>query len=217
MQSSALTTGCMVLLVLLHAETICAAANNSAPAEPAAATPAVHSNPDFNFDLLDTAPQANDPIAQANAERIERLGKVRRRILLTHQMLGFVALASLTATVVVGHLNYYDRYVSADFSNRYQTAHMGLATATTALFGTTAILALAAPNPYPKKYRFDTAMVHRIALAAATAGMLTQIALGAVTGRRDGYLDQPGLALGHVVVGYATWAFMTTGVIAYMF
>ena len=150
MQSSALTTGCMVLLVLLHAGDHLCGGEQQCPGWACCCDASRAFQPDFNFDLLDTAPQANDPIAQANAERIERLGKVRRRILLTHQMLGFVALASLTATVVVGHLNYYDRYVSADFSNRYQTAHMGLATATTALFGTTAILALAAPNPYPR-------------------------------------------------------------------
>jgi len=172
---------------------------------------------DLNFDFFPEQRVQPDPAQQERARRIASQGKLRRSLLTAHQIGGFVTLASLAATVIVGHLNYHDRYVSGDFSDRYQIAHRGLAIATTGLFTGTGLLALTAPNPYPKQLRLDTALVHKLAMLMATAGMATQVVLGAVVASRDGRLDQPGLALGHVVVGYATWAFMATGVVAYFF
>jgi len=172
---------------------------------------------DLDFDFFPEQRVQPDPAQQQRAQRIASQARLRRSLLTVHQIAGFVTLASLTATVAIGHLNYHDRYVAGDFSDRYQGAHRGLAIVTTGLFGATGLVALAAPNPYPKKLRFDTALVHKLAMLMATAGMATQVILGAVTASRDGRLDQPGLALGHVVVGYATWAFMATGVVAYFF
>lgn len=171
---------------------------------------------DMNFDLLGELPKP-DPASQKQALRIGEQTKLRRRLLLSHQALGFVALAALSATVIIGHLNYNDRYVSGDFTDRYQAAHIGLAATTTSLFALTGILALAAPNPYPKPTRLDTALVHKISMALATAGMATQVILGAITTAHVGRSDQANLALGHVVVGYSTWAFMTAGVVSYLF
>lgn len=85
------------------------------------------------------------------------------------------------------------------------------------MFATTGALALFAPDPYPKKYRLDSAMVHRVAMALATAGMVTQMVLGPIIDLRVGRLDQSKLALGHLITGYATFAFMATGTFAYMF
>ena len=95
--------------------------------------------------------------------------------------------------------------------------HLGLSIATTGLFTGTGVLALFAPNPYPKPYRFDRAMIHRVSMALATAGMVAQIILGPVIVARSGYQDQPRIALGHVITGYATFAFMTAGVVSYVF
>jgi len=190
------------------------------PAQPQARAPSGSgaSSSELDFDLLGDAPKLElTPAARLQAERIEQEARVRRRLLLAHQAVGFVALAALTATVIIGHLNYHDRYVSGDFTDRYQAAHLGLAITTTALFGATGVFGIAAPNPYPKPIRFDTALIHKASMALATAGMVTQIILGAVTARRDGYSNQADLALGHVVVGYATWAFMATGVVTYLF
>lgn len=184
---------------------------------PAGDSGAVGAPADFNFDFFPEQPAQIDPAQQERARHITRQAKLRRSLLTAHQIGGFVTLASLAATVIVGHLNYHDRYVSGDFSDRYQIAHRGLAIATTGLFTGTGLLALTAPNPYPKPLRLDSALVHKLAMLMATAGMATQVVLGAVVASRDGRLDQPGLALGHVVVGYATWAFMATGVVAYFF
>jgi hypothetical protein len=173
---------------------------------------------DLNFDLLGESNQpALDPLAAQKAQRIEQKARMRRKVLIAHQVLGFVTLAALTATVVIGHLSYNDLYTSGDFTGRYQNAHLGLASATTVLFAGTGLLALLAPNPYPKPIRLDTALVHKASMAMATAGMVTQVILGAITASRAGHADQASLALGHVVVGDATWAFMATGVIAYFF
>jgi hypothetical protein len=59
--------------------------------------------------------------------------------------------------------------------------------------------------------------VHKVAMAVATAGMLTEMILGPITASRVGRQNQADLALGHVVVGYATWGFMLGGVVAYAF
>lgn len=202
-----------------------AAAEGAAAAEPATSTAAAASasassgGDDFNFDLIgDTQKSPEQQKAeQEKAARIERLGKLRRSMLSTHQILGFVTLAALTATVVVGQLNHYDMYLSGNQTGRFRYAHLGLGIGTSALFGSTGLLAVFAPNPYPKPVRFDTALLHKVAMILATAGMATQIILGPITVDRIGRADQSRLALGHVITGYATWAFMTTGMIAYLF
>lgn len=174
---------------------------------------------DFNFDLLGGPQKTPQQLKeeQEKAAAIERTGKIRRALLTSHQIMGFVTLAALTATVVVGQLNHYDMYLSGDQTGRYRPAHLGLSIGTTSLFAGTGFMAVFAPNPYPKPVRFDTALLHKISMILATAGMATQIILGPITADRAGRTDQARLALGHVITGYATWAFMTTGMIAYMF
>ncbi len=192
----------------------------AAPGDAAATAPAAPGGAaDLNFDLFDEGKKDTGPSAAELARRqsIERLAKIRRPMLTTHQALGFATLAALTATVVIGHLNYYDKYQSGDYSGRYSLAHEGLGISTSILFGATGLLAVFAPNPYPKPIRLDTALIHKISMILATAGMVTQVILGPVTASRVGRLDQGSLALAHVVTGYATWAFMATGTIVYFF
>jgi hypothetical protein len=119
---------------------------------------------------------------------------------------------------VIGQLNYQDKYGThgAD-TGRFYNAHLGLAGSTTALFATTGILALAAPNPYRKPVRFDAALVHKLSMALATAGMVAEAVLGPITASREGKLDQREWALAHLVTGYATFGFMATGVMAFVF
>ena len=188
-------------------------------AEPAKAAAPATGGDDFNFDLMGETPKSpqQQKEEQEKAAAIERTGKIRRSLLTTHQIVGFVALAALTATVVVGQLNHYDMYLSGDQTGRYRSAHLGLSIGTSALFAGTGFMGVFAPNPYPKPIRFDTALLHKVSMILATAGMATQIILGPITADRAGRTDQARLALGHVITGYATWAFMTTGMIAYMF
>lgn len=193
---------------------------------PAATAPQKTETPaggEMDFDLL-ADEKKPDPVAQALAAKkasdLEHSVKIRRRVLLAHQVVGFATLALMTATVIVGQVNYVARYGGlangADY-DRYQAAHLGLSISTSALFTSLGVLGLAAPNPYPKPIKFDTALVHKVAMALATAGMVTQLILGPITTAYEGRIEQRNLALGHVIAGYATWGFMTAGVLAYVF
>jgi hypothetical protein len=192
----------------------------ASPSPSAAAPPAAApAKPDsLDFDLLDKGvPAAVDPAAAAKAEALRRKTHTRRLMLQLHQGLGFAMLAAMAATVVIGHLEYVDKYGGGPDDGRYNAAHEGLAIATTALFATVGALGLFAPNPYPKPIRFDTALVHKTSMILATAGMLAQIIMGPIVAAREGKLDQPTLAAAHLGLGYATLGFTTIGVVAYVF
>ena len=59
--------------------------------------------------------------------------------------------------------------------------------------------------------RLDTAMLHKIAMGVATAGMVTQIALGFVTASKEGTVAQRDYALAHQIIGFTTFAATATG------
>lgn len=197
------------------------AATSSDKQTESAAQPAA-SGGDLSFDLFEDDKKKTESPEQAKAAvdaalATEKAGRIRRAMLTTHQAMGFSTLAALATTLVIGQFNYQDKYVNGQFTGRFERAHLGLGIATSVMFATTGSLALFSPDPYPKKYRLDTAMIHRVAMAMATAGMVTQMVLGPIVDWRTGRLDQPRLALGHLITGYATFAFMATGTIAYFF
>lgn len=172
----------------------------------------------FDFDLLGGQPQ--QPLALVpDAKKLEheRKVKLRRRVLTLHQGFGFTTLALLAVTLVVGQLNYLDKYGGGDLTGRYQPYHLTLAITSSAMFAATGSLALIAPNPFKKEYKADRAMLHKVMMALATAGMAAQLVMGPISSRLDGNLNQRNLALGHLVTGYATWAFMATGMLAFVF
>ena len=160
---------------------------------------------------LSTKTMPTDPLAFA------RLVKKRRLMLQLHTGIGFATLAVFAATIVIGQLSYLDKYGGGDDSGRYRTPHLGLAATTTALFATDALLALFAPTPYRKPFKADVALLHKVMMGLATAGMAAEIALGFATASKGGELVQRELALGHVVNGYVTFACMAAGYLAYVF
>ncbi len=202
---------CLLLLVGLARPTFAQPAPAPAPARP----------PALDFNLLDDPAAKKAPAADAaKAARdrdFDRKVKRRRSILLWHQGLGFATLVALAATCVIGQLNYQDKYGPGNDDARYYNAHLGLAVSTSALFATTGILALAAPEPYKKPLRADTALAHKVLMAVATAGMAAQLVLGPIAAFREGKLDQRDYALAHLVTSYATFAAMATGVLVYVF
>jgi hypothetical protein len=197
-------------------------AESKPDSKPADAKPAGSS---MDFDLFgdsskNTPPGAKLPGSAAIAKDpaiIAKQVKTRRRMLELHQGFGFATLIVLAATCVIGQLNYQDKYGGGDFTNRYQYPHLGLSMGATALFAADGILALAAPTPYPKPIKADAALLHKVMMGIATAGMVTQIALGFATAAGGGQLQQRDMALGHLVVGYSTFASMLTGYLAYVF
>ena len=173
------------------------------PKKAMSATPATP-----GVDLKATAP---------DLEKLERKVRLRRSMLQLHQGFGFATLGLLAVTLVIGQLNYIDKYGGGDFTGRYQYPHLGLALASSASFATGGLLGVLSPTPYPKPIRADAALLHKVMMSIATAGMAAQLALGVVTAAKGGELIQRDLALTHMVIGYGTFASMLTGYLAFVF
>jgi hypothetical protein len=193
---------------------------------PPAPTPPPPAKGALDFDLFGDQKPATPPGANLGPQLtpggrdpvlIEKQVKRRRRMLQMHQGFGFATLVLLAATCVIGQLNYVDKYGGGDFTEKYQYPHLGLAMAATVSFAATGILGLAAPTPYKKPLKADKALLHKVMMGIATAGMATQLALGFATAAKGGELFQRDLALTHLVTGYVTFAAMTTGYLAFVF
>jgi len=176
--------------------------------------------PDLNFNLFEEKPKLTPAEEAAKARHeadIARKVALRRKLLVTHQALGFATLGLLAITLVLGTLNYVDKYGGGNDTGDYYTAHTVFAGMATTTFALTGILALVAPNPYPKPRRFDTAMLHKILMGLACAGFVAESILGPITASREGKLDQRAWALSHLVIGYGTFGFMGAGTLAFVF
>jgi len=115
----------------------------------AAAQQTAPSRPADDFELL--PPEKPPDLAERlRQHRIEE-GIARRRALLTvHQAVGLGMLAGLATTVVLGQLNYQDKYGGGGDTGRWYNAHRDAALITSAFFATAGTLALLAPNPSRK-------------------------------------------------------------------
>ena len=110
-----------------------------------------------------------------------------------------------------GQLNYNDKYGGGGDTGRWYDWHKYSALTSAALFAATGALAVFAPSPLEKPARLDTAMLHKISMGVATAGMVAQIVLGFVTASKGGSVSQRDYALAHQVVGYTTFAATAVG------
>jgi hypothetical protein len=162
-----------------------------------------------DFDLL------GEPVAQPGAPDPKQL-QLRRKMLGWHQASGLALIGLQLSTVVVGQLNYQDKFAGPTPANteKYRQPHAVLAYSTLAAFVATGTLALLAPSPVKKERRLDRVMVHRIAMFTAAAGLAAQAGLGIYTASREGYQDQEQKAQLHLAIGYVTLAAVTTGVAA---
>ena len=163
-----------------------------------------------DIDLL-PAPAAPDASQVARQQALERELQTRRKMLQLHQLGGMLTLASLGATVIFGQLNYNDKYGGGGDTGQWYEWHRWSAITSTAIFAGTGALALFAPSPLEKPMRLDTAMIHRIAMGVATAGMVAQIVLGVVTASKSGSLSQRDFALAHQIVGFTTFGATAVG------
>jgi len=197
----------MIPLVLLAA-LVSSGAGNGAP------TPLVlaqrQKTPRDDFDLL-PKPAAPDAAALARQRELERQLAKRRTMLQYHQMGGYLTVATLTATVVLGQLDYSDKYGGGGDVGTYHTWHRWVAASSAAIFAGTAALAVFAPAPIEKPARLDSGMVHKVAMTVAAAGMATQIVLGIVTASKEGQNAQRDYAMAHQIIGYTTLAATLTG------
>jgi len=124
---------------------------------------------------------------------------------------GYLTVATLTATVVLGQLDYSDKYGGGGDVGTYHTWHRWVAASSAAIFAGTAALAVFAPAPIEKPARLDSGMVHKVAMTVAAAGMATQIVLGIVTASKEGQNAQRDYAMAHQIIGYTTLAATLTG------
>jgi hypothetical protein len=118
---------------------------------------------------------------------------------------------------VVGQLNYSDRFASGPSTGKYQLAHQITAYATLGAFAATGLLAVFAPNPFPRHEGFDRIALHKVSMATAAAGFAAATVLGIWTASREGYLNQPDFAAVHLALGYFTFAALSVGVGAIVF
>jgi hypothetical protein len=169
---------------------------------------------DFDFDFLGSAPAKNSP-PPIDLETL----KTRRLMLQIHQAAGLTLVAMMLTTVILGQLNYVDRFMTGDSTGRYELAHAVAAYTTFGFFVGTGALALFAPKPLVTQSSdgVDRVTLHRIGLFGAAAGMIAQIVLGIVTRQQEGFIAQGNLAVAHLAVGYATLGLMAFGVGALVF
>ncbi len=169
----------------------------------------------LNFDLLGaTSAPATDPKEVA---RLESLVARRRVMLRLHTSVGLALLVATTANVVLGSLNYYDRFGGGGYSDRFSLAHDIAAFTTLGLFTTNLILGLAAPNPYARPIRADRLLAHRLLMFTAAAGFIAEAILGFVSVGHYGQNDQAKFAVAHLVNGSVTSALVYAGALVFVF
>ncbi len=206
--------GSLLAIALAASPLQLALAEQPAPTQPAPSNaPAPAPAPADDFDLL---PKAKVPDAAMQQELIHKL-ELRRKMLQLHQLGGFVTLGLMGTTVVLGQLNYSDKYGGGGDTERFMVWHRWLGISTAVVFAATGALAVFAPSPLDKPVRLDTATVHKIALAIASAGILAQIILGPVIASKQGQLSQRDFALAHQIVGYTTLIATAGGAVAFAF
>jgi hypothetical protein len=158
----------------------------------------------LDFDLL-----GKPAAAPKESEEDARMRK-RHKYLQAHQKVGLAVLGLELATVVVGQLNYNDKFGTAN-TGKYVLPHKVLAYTTFGVFAVGGTLALLAPRPAKKPDRgWDRVRVHKLGMLLATAGMVAQAVYGIQTRQREGYLDQEQIAKTHLILGYGT--LLATGV-----
>jgi hypothetical protein len=137
-------------------------------------------------------------------------------MLLAHQALGFLTVSLSGFGQLFRQLDYLDRY-GGDDTRRWESLQLGLLVAGAAVLAATALLGAAAPNPYPKPIRADTALVHKISMTAGAAATAGELVLDSLAVAHDQGADARALALSALVVGYVAYALLATGWIAYFF
>ena len=173
-------------------------------------------SPGQDFDLLAPPKPPDEATRQRELEVMHELQR-RRTMLHFHQIGGYATLATVTAAVVLGQLNYLDKYAGGGDTGRWITPHAIAAFTAAGVFTATGLLAVLAPSPLPKPLRLDTATLHKIAMAVATAGIVAQVVLGPITASKEGQLSQRDFALAHQIIGYTTLAATYAGFLVLTF
>jgi len=173
----------------------------------------------LDFDFFGDKPAGSEKSDLEALDR-ERQSQTRRWMLTTHQTLGITTWALMAATVTVGQLNYNQLYQDGGGSTKWQPPHRILVLSTSLAFAATAAFAIFAPTPYEKPLRFDTGLIHRIAVIGATVGMVAEGLLGWYSARQA-EAGNPnklgGMVMAHQIIGYTTFGFLTVAGAVWVF
>ena len=173
-------------------------------------------SPDQDFNLLPPEKAPDEATKQRDLELMHDLQR-RRTMLQLHQIGGYATLATVTAAVVLGQINYLDKYAGGGDTGKWVTPHAIAAFTAAGVFTATGLLAVLAPSPLEKPVRLDTVTLHKIAMAVATAGFVAQVVLGPITASKEGQVSQRDFALAHQIIGYTTLAATYTGFLVLTF
>ena len=192
-----------------------------APAQAGSSTTKDDKNLDFNFFPAEGEAGSKDAAtSDENAAEVARKASTRRWMLKTHQTLGLITWALMAATVTVGQLNYNQLYGGGGGSTKWQGPHAALVFGTSLTFASTGAFAIFATQPYKKPLKLDTGLVHRIAAAGATLGMVTELVLGVATKSRANAgnpRELRTLARTHQIIGYSTFGLLTVAATVWLF
>jgi hypothetical protein len=177
-------------------------------------TPPSAGDSSMDFDLLGGEESAT--VAKVDPELEKKISR-RRTMLKLHQGLGFALTASLLTTTVVGQLQFNDSFRGGGDDRNLLGLHRGLAIGTSAIFASVGLLGLLAPEPYEKKFQWDTITIHKLLMSVATVGMIAQVVLGIMATHHYGGLSERDYAMAHQVVGYTTLGAVSAGVVTLFF
>ncbi len=143
---------------------------------------------------------------------------LRRTMLVTHQLGGFLTLASMVTAVYFGQKSLNDPN-SGQRSDPYRGRHQTFVTTTIVLYSATGLLAILAPPPVIRRNEMSTTTIHKTLAWVHFIGMVITPILGATVLKRGPigrYLDV-NQARYHQISAYATTAVFAASLIVVTF
>jgi hypothetical protein len=143
---------------------------------------------------------------------------LRRAMLTTHQIGGFLTLASMLAAVYYGQKSLDDPN-SGQRSDPYRGNHQTFVTTTIVLYSATGLLAILAPPPMIRRDEMSTTTIHKTLAWVHAIGMIVTPILGGTILKRGPigrYVDL-NQARYHQISAYATTAVFAASLITVTF
>lgn len=146
------------------------------------------------------------PIAPLNAVNREKELKLRRRMLVTHQILGFATLGGMIGQGIVGSQLY------KQYNPSLKNFHEGLGTAVTITYSTTAFMSLFTPPPLINRdKKLSSIRIHKWLSLVHMSGMIATNILADKAG------DSQKMKTLHRTAAYVTFASFGAAVITIKF
>ena len=138
---------------------------------------------------------------------------LRRTMLYTHQIGGFLTLASMLAAVYYGQKSLDDPN-SGQRNDPYRGPHQTFVTTTIVLYSGTGLLAILSPPPSIRRGEWSTTTIHKTLAWVHVAGMVITPILGGMIGRHADALHRERI---HQLSGYITLATFTASLVTITF